>query len=688
MELLALLSNNDDVTIPAIKAALRQYTVYPLKTLEELEDLYSNIPLNLILIDTLSNKLSSLGDFLDRLEENMVVLITGEKPDILRMAGLPKSIYDCIDMENVKKGLAPIVERGLERQRLKNEIRLLKNLPGDMAPLQKSQTVSRRPAESFGRDAMPGSYEPAPSQGGRYIHERVIVNFAKMLTVSFDMRKLFDHFIDSVMEIARVSRMSVMLRDKDGFQVKTNYGLSPSFVDTLRLGNNSALVTWLSKTGRILHKPLAYIDSSSVEIRKEMDLIQCSVSFPMIYKGKLIGILNIDNKITEEPFYREELEIIYVLCNYLAAAVKDIDLYHQIWYQKEFTNNILSSMNSGMIAIDKSEKVTIFNQQASEILHLGPSDIIGNDLRVLPSPLGDILYETMVTGASYKRFEARVMKEGLPLGINSYRLIDEHQNPTGAGIIFSDLSDSKKLEEQHRRVEKLEAVNSLMAKIAHEVRNPLTSIQTYTQLLKDKNTDNELDKFYISTVSQSINRLDGLIDKLVTFSSSQDYNFKQTGINGLLTEFEHSILHQIPESHKFSCRWTDKEIFVNADKKQLIKAMYYLMLSIIDQTQEGTQITMRADEKPGDGSSIEISISYRGGESVEALKKSLSKPLLDINHLGTELNVPLSHKIIEGHKGSLEMRHEEGLNSFVITLPVLEVRNEKVSAKGGYTNGN
>ena len=104
MELLALLSNNDDVTIPAVKAALRQYTVYPLKTLEELEDLYSNIPLNLILIDTLSNKLSSLGDFLDRLEENMVVLITGEKPDILRMAGLPKSIYDCIDMENVKKG--------------------------------------------------------------------------------------------------------------------------------------------------------------------------------------------------------------------------------------------------------------------------------------------------------------------------------------------------------------------------------------------------------------------------------------------------------------------------------------------------------------------------------------------------------------------------------------------------------
>ena len=68
MELLALLSNNDDLIIPDVKNALKQYTVYPLKTLEELEELYSNIPLNLFLIDSISHKLSSLGDFLNKMD--------------------------------------------------------------------------------------------------------------------------------------------------------------------------------------------------------------------------------------------------------------------------------------------------------------------------------------------------------------------------------------------------------------------------------------------------------------------------------------------------------------------------------------------------------------------------------------------------------------------------------------------
>ncbi|KPK01794.1 MAG: hypothetical protein AMK71_04335 [Nitrospira bacterium SG8_35_4] len=57
MQILALLSNRDDVMVPHIKGALRKYTVYPLKTMEEVKDLYSNIPLNLLLIDTVSHSL-------------------------------------------------------------------------------------------------------------------------------------------------------------------------------------------------------------------------------------------------------------------------------------------------------------------------------------------------------------------------------------------------------------------------------------------------------------------------------------------------------------------------------------------------------------------------------------------------------------------------------------------------------
>jgi nitrogen-specific signal transduction histidine kinase len=682
MELLALLSSNDEFIIPHVKDALRQHTVYPLKTLAELEELYNNIPLNLFLVDTHSHKLSALQDFLVRLDEDTVVLITPEKFDNFRMANLPKSVFECIDADAVKTGLIHLVERALERQRMKNEIRLLKQTQYEIAPVHTQHRAHRTDREVFTRDIPPSRYESC-HEGGRYIRDRVIVNFAKMLSVSFDMRKLFDHFMDSVMEIARVSKMSVMIRDKEGFLVKTEYGLDPYIADNMRLRNHNALAAYLARTGRIVQKPAAYVDGASIDIRKEMEFLQCSVSFPMIYKGKLIGIVNIDNKITGEPFYNDELEIIYVLCNYLAAAVKDIDLYHQIWYQKEFTNNMLSSMNSGMIAIDKNEKVTIFNQQASEILKIDSSRVIGSDLRILPSPLGDILYETMATGNSYTRYEATVQPMALPLGINSYQLVDEQKAPSGAGLIFSDISDSKKLEEQRRRVGELEAVNDLMSKIAHEVRNPLTSIQTYIQLMKDKHADEDLDKFYISTVSQSIKRLDSLIDKLVTFSSTQEYNFEKTDINNFMEDAKDLIQSQIPDTHTFSRKAADKVIFIYADSKQLIKAVCYLVMTIVDRTPDGASVVMSTDMIMEGKPFAVLCLKYSGGETIDIDEQNLLKPLLDINHLGTELNIPLSHKIIDGHGGSLEIKSEGKMNTLIIKLPVIESRNAEISINGG-----
>jgi nitrogen-specific signal transduction histidine kinase len=404
-----------------------------------------------------------------------------------------------------------------------------------------------------------------------------------------------------------------------------------------------------------------------------MELLQCSVSFPIIYKGKLIGIFNIDDKITEEAFYLEELEIIYVLCNYLAAAIKDVDLYHQIMYQKEFTKNIVSSMNSGMIVAGKDERINVFNPQASEILNIESAGAIGSHLSSLPSPLGDILLETLLDGTVYNRHEVNVAPDNMPLGINSYRLLDETKNPVGAGIVFTDLSDCRKLEEQSKRTAKLQAVNELMAKIAHEVRNPLTSIQTYTQLLNEKYANDELHEFYISAVTQSIDRLDNLIDKLVTFSTTQEYNLKRESLREIFSEAVHFAYKKLPATHKLVYHSDNDFITINADRKNLIKAFYYLAESIVEMTPDGALINMHSILKEGEFPVVEVVMKSVGIASVIEGKDDLLDPFLDMNHLGSGLNVPLCQKIIEKHGGTLEIRNDNGVSSFVVTLPVLNI---------------
>ena len=676
MELLALLSNSNKL-IFTIKGILDIYTVYPLKTLAELEDLNSNIPLNLVLIDTAGLDLPDVRKFLERLDDGMALLLVPEDKDQL-LQNLPQSVIDTISANESGEHMLSAVEDALAKQQLKRRLKLLKH--ADHRTLPSEPGIKTRKA---GRS--PGFDESMPS--GTLINEKVVVNFARMLTASFDMRKLLDTFMDSVMEIARVSRMSVLLKNKENFYVKSHHGLDPYIAENIRIRKDSALAAWLAKTGRIMHKPVSFLDTSSFDINSEMEALQCSVSFPMIYKGKLIGIFNIDGKVTEEPFYKEELEMIYVLCNYLAAAVKDIDLYHQMWYQKEFTNNILSSMNNGMIAIDRDEKITFFNNQASEILKINSESMIGKDLRALPYPLGDILLRTMVAGTSYNRHEIEFGTDKLSLGINSYRLQDEHQVPIGAGIIFSDISDSKKLAEQNSRTAKLEAVNDLVAKIAHEVRNPLTSIQTYMQLLSDKLTDDDLQNFYLSTVKDSINKLTGLIDKLVTFSSTQNYNLKLYDINVFINESVDFLSKNLPRTHRLSRTLTDKPLFINVDKRQMIKAIYFIISNIIDMTPEGTSIRMGTDRTRQRGSFVEISIDYNNSGMNKKSRKVLLKPLLEIEHLGTELNIPISNKIIEGHDGTLDLISDGDIDSFIIRLPIVENRDAAVSTEGGRVSG-
>jgi nitrogen-specific signal transduction histidine kinase len=661
LQILALLSERDDI-VPDVKTALKKHIIYPVKTLEEFEELYSNFKVNLLLIDTVSFKLSHLEELLNRLDNNTVILITPEKVNEFTAENLPLSVFCCVESQFIYEELPLMVEHALDKQRLKKMERLLEKSSDESYAYEPQNKIR----SYYGKE----NEMNYPS--GRSL--QVLVNFAKVLTVSFDIKRLFNHFMESVMGISRVSKMSIMLRDKDGFYVKAHHGLDQYIAENLRLGKDSALATWLSKTGRIRRKPIDPADKTSMNIKSEMELLECTFSFPMIYKGRLIGIFNIHDKVTDEPFYREDLETIYVLCNYLAAAVKDIDLYHQILYQKEFTKNVLSNMPSGVIAIDRDEKITVFNQRASEILNINQSEILGKDLRKLPSPLGDILYETMITGNSYKRHEAEILQEKIPVGIASYRLLDENQVPVGAGIVFTDLSDSKKLEEERRNIEKLQAINDLMAKLADEIRNPMTSINTYTQLMNEKFKDEELNTFYSTVVLQSIHKIDNLIDKLIVFSSKSEYNLNKENLNSIIDESSDYIVKNIPSSHKFIKQNIDKTVFVNADKKMLLKAIYYLVLSAIERTPEGSFITLSATIDEG-SNDVEMSINYSGKEITEKEKEELIRPVLDMDKLGTELNIPISKKIIEGHNGNLSIKSEKGTNSFVIKLTAIEVSN-------------
>jgi len=650
MELLVLLSKNSRI-IETVKTILKDYAIYPTDNVEELEDLLIKVSVDIFLVDTQSLKVSEIEKLFQTFGKDSIILIKHEGFDERKLEELPF----CLEKHDLSEKLQPMVRIALDRKR---------------CPQEFVKPYSEIDIQSLGHSLEPS--ERRDLSGGAYLHRYVLTNFAKTLTANFDISKLLNHFMDSLIEITRVHKISIMLRENNTFIIKAQRGIDPYLARSIRLDHKCLLVNSLARSGRIVHKPVSADNPTKRKISQELNLLQCTLSLPMIYKGRLEGIVNVGDKITGEPFYKDELEVIYTLCNYLSAAIKDFDLYHQIQSQKDFINNILSNMNSGVITIDRSEQICLFNKNASEILFIDPKDIIGKDLRQLPSPLGDILYETMVQGTCYKRHEVTVGAEKIQLGINSYRLKDKKNEVVGAGIIFTDLSELKKLEQEKRNAEKFKIMNIITGKIAHEIKNPLAAIQTFTQLLGEKYDDEEFRNYYATTVMQSIRKLNNLIDKIVLFSNPLNYMPTLGKVNEIIDEAVDAIKHEVPEDVHLFIKRLESPVLIHADRKLLFKGLYYLLTVCAEKLDRGGSIHLETNVVENECSYMEITIQCSGATILEKEMEEPLLSLLNMETLGVTLDMAIVQKIIEEHRGRLTVKQVNTGCQCVLSLPVVE----------------
>ena len=150
------------------------------------------------------------------------------------------------------------------------------------------------------------------------------------------------------------------------------------FTSKLYLSSDSAIVLWLSASGRILKRNIA--DSGRMEQQnipycalREMKMLHSAVTIPVVSDGRLLGILNLDNKITGIPFNNSELERIFILATYLGKSIRDIYHYQSICSQKEYIQKTLEQMESEKRELDKEKKpdddARIFNELVGRMSH-------------------------------------------------------------------------------------------------------------------------------------------------------------------------------------------------------------------------------------------------------------------------------------------------------------------------------
>jgi PAS domain S-box-containing protein len=561
------------------------------------------------------------------------------------------ALYEWVELPGLADEVQHKLARALERQELIHQAAFLQSPP---------------PAAVA---AAPASAEEAPAAPSLYPMLREI---SKALAASFDQAKLLDLFLDLVVDMVRTSRASLMLADSRDrrYRIAAQRGLSHELAQGLSLDPSRGLSRWLAAHARILTRAEVervlqsrLADSGAavefLEIRRELDALQATVALPLIRQGKTIGILNLGSRITGQPYHDDELDTLFTVANHLAVACHDIQLYHQMDRQKNYIETILTHMTSGVITIDPDSQVTIFNERAGAILGRPVAQIEGRDLRALPSPLGDMLYETMKTGAASTDEEVQLFGGRLPLEVSTYRLQGGDGTVLGAVMIFDDISARKELDAEKRSAQHLEIVNRLIGRMAHEVRNPLVAIKTFTELLPDKFDDADFRHVFCDTVTQEVKRLENVLDKLSSLLDPGDYQWEAIDVATLYGEcvLEAARQERVLMVSRADLPKQDAARRVRADRRQLLKAFRYLLRNAVrSMPEEKAVVTAQIVRSGRAASCLRISITEAGSRLTPEDLGNVFVPFFSTTAGDVDLGLPVSQRIIEDHQGTIKVQ--------------------------------
>ena len=336
-------------------------------------------------------------------------------------------------------------------------------------------------------------------------------------------------------------------------------------------------------------------------------------------------------------------------------------------------DQVVTSLPVGLIATDKDGKIAFYNSAAERITGLDLAQARGKEPdSVLPRHLCG-LKESLDLGESIneKEMECEFTENKIvPVSISASKIINEEGQFVGQVLIIRDLGEVRRLQDEIRRKKKLAAIGGLAAGVAHEIRNPLSSIKGIASYYKSKFEDGSEDKEMAGVMIEEVDRLSRVISERLEFARPTKLNRKLSDMNELL---KHStrLVEQEAAAKKVDIQLnlTSESIEADVDPDRLTQCFLNLFLNALQAMESGGRLTVSSST--GANGNVAIDIKDNGsGISAEDLSK-IFDPYFTTKPKGTGLGLAIVHKIIEAHQGQIKVRSTIGQGTvFSIALPL------------------
>ena len=343
---------------------------------------------------------------------------------------------------------------------------------------------------------------------------------------------------------------------------------------------------------------------------------------------------------------------------------------------KAFSDTLVENMPIGLIALDTSLIITSFNQVADRVLNLSAVHASGkNASEVLPRMFLELIsHPNIETQAVEKEIICRIgEKTRLPLQVSAAKLQDESGAFLGYVLLFKDLREVQALQKALARSQRLASIGSLAAGVAHEIRNPLSSIKGFATYFRERYSHIPEDQEVSSIMIQEVDRLNRVVSQLLAFAKPVAIAKQPVSISDVIHKTlklmeQQSSDHQIDIETKIPPELP----LIPMDPDQMSQVLLNLLLNCVEALGSGGRITISAMLNQD---RLILQISDNGSGISEIDLSQIFDLYFTTKTSGTGLGLAIVHNIVEAHDGDIKVESLAGKGTTVtIRLPLENAR--------------
>jgi PAS domain S-box-containing protein len=420
----------------------------------------------------------------------------------------------------------------------------------------------------------------------------------------------------------------------------------------------------------------------SDSVRQTLEQLDLNYFVPCRIREHTVAVLGLGKTVDGDFLSSDDVELVQTIAGYVAVALDNAQLYSSLEQKaleiarlKDFSENIVESLNVGVLAVDLGGMVESWNTRMEQLFSVKRQDAVGRQLRaLLPEELAEEIAarrdEEQITGI----YKQRLQHQGkfLTLNVSITPLVSKSGERIGRLLLFDDVTQRERMEEQMTQTEKLTSLGLLAAGVAHEVNTPLAVISNYIQMLAKQMPNDDPRHSIIEKIVKQTFRASEIVNNLLNFSRTGAAELTDIDVNRVVEETLSLVAHPLKTSQIHIVKQLGESLPpVRGSANKLQQVFLNLFLNARDAMPAGGMLEVRTAAHNG---SVEVEIADTGAGIPREHIHRIFDPFFTTksNGRGTGLGLSVSYGIIKEHAGKIDVRSTPGKGtSFHVEFPAL-----------------